>query len=90
VSVAISISMKLCFVSVNGPRETYFVDDPRVLHLVGVEEIRWDRGGTEPAGKYTFFYGTENERQELGTGFFVHKRIISAVKMVEIVRDRPN
>jgi hypothetical protein len=29
VSVAINISMELCFVSVNGPRETYFVDDPR-------------------------------------------------------------
>jgi hypothetical protein len=28
VSVAINISMKLCFVSVNGPRETYFVDEP--------------------------------------------------------------
>jgi hypothetical protein len=29
VSVAINISTKLCFVSVNGPRETYFVDGPR-------------------------------------------------------------
>jgi hypothetical protein len=23
--------MKLCFVSVNGPRETYFVDEPRII-----------------------------------------------------------
>jgi hypothetical protein len=23
--------MKLCFVSVNGPRETYFVDEPRTI-----------------------------------------------------------
>jgi hypothetical protein len=30
VSVAINISMKLCFVSVNGPRETYVVDEPRI------------------------------------------------------------
>jgi ABC-type uncharacterized transport system fused permease/ATPase subunit len=29
VSVAINISIKLCFVSVNGSRETYFVDEPR-------------------------------------------------------------
>jgi hypothetical protein len=29
VSVAINISMKMCLVSVNGPRETYFMDDPR-------------------------------------------------------------
>jgi hypothetical protein len=27
------------------------------LHLVGVQEVRWDRGDTEPAGKYTFCYG---------------------------------
>jgi hypothetical protein len=25
------------------------------LHLVGVQEVRWDKGGTEPAGDYTFF-----------------------------------
>jgi hypothetical protein len=25
----VNISMKLCFVSVNGARETYFVDEPR-------------------------------------------------------------
>jgi hypothetical protein len=24
------------------------------LDLVRVQEIRWDRGGTEPAGEYTF------------------------------------
>jgi hypothetical protein len=29
VSVAINISMQLCFVSVHGLRETYFVDEPR-------------------------------------------------------------
>jgi hypothetical protein len=29
------------------------------LDLVRVK-IRWDRGGTEPAGKYTFFYGKRN------------------------------
>jgi hypothetical protein len=27
------------------------------LDLAGVSEVRWDRGGTEPAGEYTFFYG---------------------------------
>jgi hypothetical protein len=29
------------------------------LDLVGVQEDRWDGGGTEPAGEYTFFYGKE-------------------------------
>jgi hypothetical protein len=50
------------------------------LELVGVQEVRWDRGSTEPAGEYTFFYGKRKENKELGTGFFfVHKRIISGV-----------
>jgi hypothetical protein len=26
------------------------------LHLVGVQEVIWDGGGTEPTGQYTFFY----------------------------------
>jgi hypothetical protein len=26
------------------------------LDLVGLQEVRWDRGGTEPSGKYIFFY----------------------------------
>jgi hypothetical protein len=55
------------------------------LDLVGVQEVRWEGGGTEPAREYTFFYGKRNENHELGTGFFVHKRIISAVKRVELM-----
>jgi hypothetical protein len=58
-----------------------------MLDLVGVQEVRCNKGGTEQIGKYTFFYRKGNENHELGTGFFVHKRIISAVKRVEFVSD---
>jgi hypothetical protein len=51
-----------------------------VLDLVGVQEVRWDGSGTEPAGKYKCFYGKRNENHELFTGFLVHKRIMSAVR----------
>jgi hypothetical protein len=33
-------------------------------------------------------YGKAKENPDLGTGFFVHKRIISAVKKVEFVIDK--
>jgi hypothetical protein len=60
-----------------------------MLDLMGVQEVRWEGRGNEPPGENTFLYVKGNENQELGTGFFcVHKRIISAVKKVELVSDR--
>ena len=58
------------------------------LDVEGVQEVRWDKEGTVRAGDYNFFYGKGNENHQLGTGFFVHHRLVSAVKKIEFVSDR--
>jgi hypothetical protein len=57
------------------------------LDLVGVQEVRWDKGGTEPAGVCTFVYGSRNENPELDTEFFVREGILSAIRRVGFVTD---
>jgi hypothetical protein len=55
---------------------------------VGVQEVRWDKGGTVRVGDYTFFHGIDSECHQLRTGLFVHHRIGSAVKRVEFFSHR--
>jgi hypothetical protein len=38
--------------------------------LVGIQEVRWDGGGTEPTGEYTFLYRKTNENHKLECRFF--------------------
>jgi hypothetical protein len=49
------------------------------LDLVGVQEVRWYRGGTEPAGEYACFYGKGNENHELDAGFFLHMCLYTSI-----------
>jgi hypothetical protein len=44
------------------------------LDIAGLQEVRWEGGSTEPEGEYTFLYGKENDKYELGKGSFLCKR----------------
>ena len=58
------------------------------LDLVGVQEVRWDKGVTARTGDCISFYRKGNENQSFGNRHFLHHRMVSAVKKEEFVRDR--
>ena len=55
---------------------------------MGVQEVSWVKGGVARAGYYTFFYGKGNENYPLGACFYVHQRIVPAVKRIKFVSDK--
>jgi hypothetical protein len=59
---------------------------PDIGSTGGQMRRRWHR--TSRRIYPTVFYGKGNENHEFGTGFFVHKKIITAAKMLEFVSDR--
>jgi hypothetical protein len=46
------------------------------LDLRGVQTVKWDTEGPARAGDFIFFYSKGNEDHQLGTGCFVHDRIV--------------
>jgi len=53
---------------------------------VGVQEIRWEGEGYQ-TDNCILFCGKWNVYYQLGAGYFVHNKIISAVKRVEFFSD---
>jgi hypothetical protein len=52
------------------------------LELVGVQEVRWEKGGTVRAGSILF--SMENKNHQSRTGLIVHHRIESAVNPLPV------
>ena len=48
------------------------------LDLVGMQEVRWDKGGTVRAVDYNFFYGKGNENHQSGTRFCTPQNSINS------------
>ena len=58
------------------------------LDLVGVQEVRWDKGGHGRSRGLLFFLRKRKRKSSIGNRIFVHHRIVSAVKTVEFVSKR--
>lgn len=57
------------------------------LHLMGIQRVRWDKGGTVKAGDYIFFIEMKR-KSSIRNKSFVHRRIVSAVKTVQFISHR--
>jgi len=80
--------MKLCTLNVRSLYASIARElESYKLHLMGVQKVRWDKGGIVKAGDYTF--SMEMKRKpSIRNKRFVHRSIVSAVKTVEFVSGR--
>ena len=58
------------------------------LGLVGVQEVRWEKGSAVKAGDYIFFQWKRKRKSSIGNRIFVHHRIISSIKRAGFLIDR--
>jgi len=75
-----NLNIKFQFSLFSPKSSTYKLD-------LDIHEVRWGKGGTVRARDYIFFLWKRNKNRQLGTGFFVHHRVVSAVKSVEFVSE---
>jgi hypothetical protein len=66
---ALDLDMRLGMWNISLYRAGSLMTVVKEIDLVGVQEVRWHRCGTEPAGEYIFFYRKRTKNHELGTGF---------------------
>jgi hypothetical protein len=55
------------------------------LDVVGVQRVGWNKGDTLPVEGCTFFCGNGNKNHQLGSGYFLHKRVILADKKMKFI-----
>ena len=55
---------------------------------MGLQEVRWVKGGTVREGDYNFFYEKRHENHQLVSRYVVHQKIASLVKRIEFVSYR--
>ena len=57
------------------------------LDLMGVQEVRWEKGGPCKSRRY-FLYGKGKENHQFGRVFIENHRIVSTIKRVQSVSGR--
>ena len=55
------------------------------MDLVGIRKVRWEDGGCSESGNHTLFYANVYANCRLGTGFFVHRPIRSALRRMDFI-----
>jgi len=58
------------------------------VKLTSLQEIRWANTGTMNINETTIFYGRCTDQHQLGTGFAVHKDLVTVVKEFKNINPR--